>query len=197
MGSARLSRWHIGAIPAISDGVRSSRAVRKHCSLTRINTRHHSTRKRYRCRFPLLLLRAVHPKPACARSNSAIRLCIAAFAASIRAGKTPVSSPSIAAWYKAFHLAFFDPVKVIWYCLWGARGSIPNRSSKEGSRVRARMIKASDYFRDMYRHDWAIHQPNLVCLHFNMGSQLRSKRVRSTLFSVSFFLLFAFWLAAL
>jgi len=59
------------------------------------------------------------------------------------------------------------------------------------------MINASDYFRDMYRHDWAIHQPHLVCLHFNMGSQLRSKRVRLTLFSVSFLLLFAFWLVAL
>ena len=31
----------------------------------------------------------------------------------------------------------------------------------------------------------------------NMGSQLRSKQVRLTLFSVSFFLLFAFWLVAL
>jgi hypothetical protein len=59
------------------------------------------------------------------------------------------------------------------------------------------MIKASDYFRDMYRHDWAIHHLDLVCLHFNMGSQLRSKRVRLTLFSVSFLLLFAFWLVAL
>jgi hypothetical protein len=34
-----------------SDSVTNSRAVRKHCSLTTINTRHHSTRKRYRCRF--------------------------------------------------------------------------------------------------------------------------------------------------
>jgi hypothetical protein len=59
------------------------------------------------------------------------------------------------------------------------------------------MIMVSDYFRDTYRHHWAIHQPQLVCLHFNMGSQLRSKRVRLTLFSVSFFLLFAFWLVAL
>src|SRR4051794_13661953 len=72
IGSARLSRWHIGAIPATSDSVTSSRAVREHCSLTTINTRHHSIRKRYRCRFPsfahflitstLSLLCAVRPK---------------------------------------------------------------------------------------------------------------------------------------
>src|SRR5205085_5168289 len=71
-GLRELSRWHIGAIPAISDSVTSSLAVRKHCSLSTINTRHHSTRKRYRCRFPcsadflitstLSLLRAVYPK---------------------------------------------------------------------------------------------------------------------------------------
>ena len=59
------------------------------------------------------------------------------------------------------------------------------------------MIEASDYFHDMYRHDWAIHQPWLTCLHFNMSSQFRSKRVRATLLSVSFLLLFAFWLVAL
>jgi hypothetical protein len=59
------------------------------------------------------------------------------------------------------------------------------------------MITANDDFRDMRRHRWAIHPPRLVCLHFNMGSEARSKRVRLTLFSVSFFLLFPFWLVAL
>jgi hypothetical protein len=52
MRSARLSRWHIGAIPAISDGVRSSRAVRKHCSLT--NDKHAASQYPEEVQVPLL-----------------------------------------------------------------------------------------------------------------------------------------------
>jgi hypothetical protein len=92
IGSARLSRWHIGAIPATSDLVTSSGAVHKHCSLTTINTRHHSIRKRYRCRFScsahflitstLSLLRAIYPKQDIKHVECVLELC--GFAAALR-----------------------------------------------------------------------------------------------------------------
>jgi hypothetical protein len=78
--------WHIGAIAPTSDSVTNSRAVRKHCSLTTINTRHHSTRKEvqvppfpcsahFLITAPFSLLRAVHPEQDIKHMERVLELC--------------------------------------------------------------------------------------------------------------------------